>query len=253
MLARPALIARAAPAVRAVAGGRRAAPRPRSARCFAARPDDEADKPWSDIVADAATVAKGALTKLGRSVSAAVGGLVAPKGDNAAPPSRPADRRGPLSGPLGGPLGGALGGGALAGPLGAVVGGLLGRALQGVGDALASQAAAAADLQATALAAAARDARVAAEFGGSVRQVPGVSSQSGATAIVNGVATKTTTIQFSVAGPNGAGVVEATDAGGAVRVRVRTPAGRVIALDGSGDGGGSVGDGGVIDVDWREV
>jgi len=242
---------------------------------------------------DAATVASGALKKLGKTALGALGGLLdSGKGSSStpetrrAPPQRPTSRPGdegdgdifswPGSAGRGGPLAGGRSG--AGGPLAGLVGGLVGRALggvlSGVAGALASQAADAAALRDRALAALQSDSAVLAAFGGRPVPAPGPTSQAGSTVVVNGVAQKRLTLRFSVGGPAGTGTVEVSSAGEGTPpdVRVRCPDGRVVSVSGSsgrggggwrggGNGGGRVGGGSgggggagdVIDVDFREL
>ena len=169
----------------------------------------------------------------------------------------------------GGPLAGSSGisGGGL---LGSLVGGVLGRAVQGAMGAIAEQSRLAGALADSALADANGDAAVREEFGGELRRssagVGGGVAQSSSTVVVNGRARKSSSVSFPVAGPRGAGFLEATSVssdGGAgaseVVVRVGSQRGKVLVVGGNGGGGGGGGGSGrggggdVIDIDFREV
>ncbi|KAK9828396.1 hypothetical protein WJX81_003744 [Elliptochloris bilobata] len=213
---------------------------------MASKPPEE--KSWVELAGEAAELAKGALAKIGKTVSSALSAITPLPPQERQPPERPKSSFGQP--PWGGGRGGGLasGGGLLGGMLGRIVAATLGGAM----EQLQQQQAQAQDLQARALTLLQSDERVRQRLGGSVSVAPGGLSTRGSVQSMNGRSTRTLAVDFPVVGPSGrfaaASVVQrqgATTVGlETLEVSLQLPGGEVLQVTGGGKGGRGGGGGG---------
>ncbi|GIL87429.1 hypothetical protein Vretimale_1661 [Volvox reticuliferus] len=214
------------------------------------RPDSEKEKSWSEIIEDAADVAKSVFTKIKDTAAS----LIPSTSEQSAKPTTTEKPKAPLGSFSGG-------GGLLPNLVGRAMGGLVANALSSLSAQLEEAAREQAGAYEEAVARLQGSAKLRARLG--TVTVGPVMSQSSSTSSINGVVTKQVALVMPVYGSLGiSGTAQVNlvqgpqhPGGQTVQIAVRTSDGANIVVDDGVQGGiGSrSGRGTVIDVEFREV